>query len=1442
MQPRSSLRLISNPSSNPTSSMNLNPKGRNRRCSKQRIENLNLDDLSPPVVTMADQRTMAQLLQAPTEGYEDVIFVPAIAADNFKLKHGLLTLVQNKQFFRHDKEDPHAHVRYFNKITSTLKFPCSKYFFPPSKTTNLHNEITNFQQRFDESFAEAWDRFKDLLRACPHHGFSELHQLDTFYNALNSKYQDSLNSAAGGIFLDKMPHECLAIIESKSKVRYSHNKPVVSKVSTNASTSSVSPDFAELKDMVKALLLDKKSQNQSPALVKAVEESCVTCGGAHSYRNCPATDGNNYRDNIQEFLSQASALIRLLPIKLRLLQTQGVSKEDFSPYVKANDAVLRNMQTQGQNMQNQLTNITDLITKFVNSNSASTSSSGTLPSITIANPKSDLKAITTQSGVSYDGPQILPPPYSLPKVVENEPYKLPEKLGDPGKFLIPCDFPGMVECLALADLDASINLMPFSVWKRLSLSDLTPMCMTLELADHSISRLVGVAEDVYVKVGSFHFPSDFVVVDFDSDPRVPLILGRSFLKTERALIDVFKGELTLRVGKEAITFNLDQTSRYSANYSDMTAKRIDVIYMACEEYSHDVFGFSDTISSGNPTPYYDPIIFATSPTLTITPRVFSNTPLTHILLRAILGVLHKAYWALKHVNFELKTMGDHQKLQLNELNELRDQSYKNSLIYKEKTKKLHESKIKNRIFNVGDRVLPFNSRLKELEAPMEDQPLPTDALPIALLPGYIDDSNPEEDEEDPEEDPETMITVNQGMSIEEIELVVAQRVANAIEAIAIYEMKTNIALKSMSQTERQKETVAENASNKRKWESNHNGSLSQQKKGHKVASDDLRGVIFVIYLIFAHSRLRIVLNFIKSAKSRANSTQESKPDQEARFFKNKYTMKLNLSKFQSLRIISSQRSKTNSPNANSKTPGTYCVNFLKFVRRTEVAKRSKFKDSTCLGLRMISCLSLKNDMPLQDKFIIDDPNITMEEYIRLEDVKAQRHGQTFNWETATHGKMEYCKEDEDSLTNFETEYPAIVFDDTFDAELSCEPTVSPLNENEIDFIISFVKSDDEDYMNDKVNTPSSPEPTISHSKDLDFFKDFEIEFLAITYNDGLTSKLTKPSASFQHIKEFDLIWHLYHLGIRDTHGSDFAGLTEGMRQTLSDRLRMVYTRDDRHELFTSHAWRRLFEIRAPLVREFILKFLSTCRMSDTEIGLHTDEEMAEDGFGAYWLGSERVIPDKGDLRDYWIEISSNRDFLAPAPSYVTDVDLFYLRSMDRGTTNVSYLLVQCLFRHAEGRNSCARLFMGYSIGCLAAHSGLAWVAPRPERQSNAAAGVPGAAEDASIVNEGAQADPAPTQAPQPPPPSPRTIPQRIARLEEEVQELRQSTVGLREDVDRSIIDQGRFTTWMVSCMTQLVDTSGRTYQAFDNALVGSSQLPYQRRTRHRTSDASTSAP
>ncbi|GJR21881.1 reverse transcriptase domain-containing protein [Tanacetum coccineum] len=184
--------------------------------------------------------------------------------------------------------------------------------------------------------------------------------------------------------------------------------------------------------------------------------------------------------------------------------------------------------------------------------------------------------------------------------------KLPEKLGDPGKFLIPCNFPGMDVCHALADLGASINLMPLSFWKKLSLPELTPTRMTLELADRSITHPKGLAEDVYVKVGKFHFPTDFVVVDFEADPRVPLILGRSFLRTGRALIDVYGEEITLRVDNEAITFNLDQTTRYSST-NDKSVNQIDIIDEVCEEYAPELLGFSNKSSGGNPTPTSEPL-------------------------------------------------------------------------------------------------------------------------------------------------------------------------------------------------------------------------------------------------------------------------------------------------------------------------------------------------------------------------------------------------------------------------------------------------------------------------------------------------------------------------------------------------------------------------------------------------------------------------------------------------------------------------------------------------------------------------------------------------------------------------------------------------------------------------------------------------------------------
>ncbi|GKA35095.1 reverse transcriptase domain-containing protein [Tanacetum coccineum] len=243
---------------------------------------------------MADNfRTMInaisiQMLQAPIEGYEDAIVVPPINANNFELKQPLINLVQSNKFtaLRVDLDkDTYKIILTWDDLVSKL----INQFFPPSKTTYLRNKITNFFQEPNETFNEAWERFKGLLRQCPHHGFSELHQLDTFYNSLNSNDQDALDSAAGGNFLDKMPRDGLAIIESKSKVRYSRSRPNDSRAITNApsSTSSPSDNSFEIQQMA-ALLEDKMNIRMShlekaisekntttPATVKAVEEVCV---------------------------------------------------------------------------------------------------------------------------------------------------------------------------------------------------------------------------------------------------------------------------------------------------------------------------------------------------------------------------------------------------------------------------------------------------------------------------------------------------------------------------------------------------------------------------------------------------------------------------------------------------------------------------------------------------------------------------------------------------------------------------------------------------------------------------------------------------------------------------------------------------------------------------------------------------------------------------------------------------------------------------------------------------------------------------------------------------------------------------------------------------------------------------------------------------------------
>ncbi|GJZ42575.1 reverse transcriptase domain-containing protein [Tanacetum coccineum] len=600
---------------------------------------------------MADNRTMEELHQASTEGYGEAIVILEINADHFEIKTNLLQLVQASPFHGFKRDNPHTHINNFKRITSTLKF-----------------------------------------RGVP----NDVIKLMMFPYSLEGNTR---------IWYDKEPPNSILTWE----------------------------DLYEI-DQRKFV---------APATVKAVEEICVTCGGAHAYYNCPNTDSNQSSvcaatGAYNQVAPPNRASNHMAPPGFAPVQNsqnrlqnqlpnnqvqQGVPNE-FSKYMKSNDQMMRNMQNQinslkgdfkneiQNTMKTQQTvlmnqqnafqnNLQNMLSGFFQ-NQASTL--GTLPSNTIPNPKGEMKAITTRSGVAYEGhsiptnpspkstthiqppvhlilipepdvPKTLPKPnipypsrlndqkfrekasnqmekifqifqdlrfdisfadalllmprfaptiknllmnkdklFELAKIPLNENCsgmllkKLPEKLGDPDKFLIPCDFLGMDVCHALADLGASINLMPLSIWKKLSLPELTPTRMTLELVDRSITRPKGLAEDVFVNVEKFHFPTDFVVVDFEADPRVPLILGRSFLRTGRALIDVYGEEITLRVNDEAVTFNLNQTSRYSSTYDDMSVNRIDIIDIASEEYAQKVLGFSNNSSGGNPTTTIEPII------------------------------------------------------------------------------------------------------------------------------------------------------------------------------------------------------------------------------------------------------------------------------------------------------------------------------------------------------------------------------------------------------------------------------------------------------------------------------------------------------------------------------------------------------------------------------------------------------------------------------------------------------------------------------------------------------------------------------------------------------------------------------------------------------------------------------------------------------------------
>ncbi|GJX13223.1 reverse transcriptase domain-containing protein [Tanacetum coccineum] len=472
-----------------------------------------------------------------------------------------------------------------------------------------------------------------------------------------------------------MPRDCLRIIESKSKVRNSRNKPVFAKVSSSSSTPGISPNVAELKDMVKDLLLEKKNQTQALTPVKAVEEICVTCGG-----------------------------------------------------------------------------------------------SGTLPSNTITNPKVDLKGITTRSGVAIQRPTI-PTTSSPPKVVEREPEVTKDTMLPTNSGKINSS---VWKRSVTIILDQTSRYS--SNYDEMTANRIDVIKMAYEEYSHKFSRFLNdfLLEEVDAFLALEDDPTSPEVDDSYYDPEGDILLLESFLnddpsppptqgnylpeirkelkvceaKTDKSSIDeppkvelkdlpphleyaflegdnklpvIIAKDLSieekaalikvLKSHKRAIAWKLSDikvTHRLSTAYHPQTSGQVEVSNRGLKRILERTVGenrasWSDKLDDALwafRTAYKTPI--------GCTPYKLVYGKACHLPIE----LEHKAYWALKHANFDLETAGDHRKVQLNELNELRDHAYENSLIYKEKTKRTHDSKIKNRVFNVGDQVLLFNSRLK----------------------------------------------------------------------------------------------------------------------------------------------------------------------------------------------------------------------------------------------------------------------------------------------------------------------------------------------------------------------------------------------------------------------------------------------------------------------------------------------------------------------------------------------------------------------------------------------------------------------------------------------------------------------------------------------------------------------------------------------------------
>ncbi|XP_020215415.1 uncharacterized protein LOC109799279 [Cajanus cajan] len=648
------------------------------------------------------RRTLGDYAQQHGPRHFSSIAVPNTSIA-IEMKPAFLTLVSSQQFAGLDHEDPYSHLSNFYELCGTMGIPEGDEeavylrFYPSSKYIKAKLEITTFRQGADEPFFEAWERFKSLLRKCPNHGFEDIAQLNFFVNGIKPEVKMLLDAAAGGTMMSiealtkqmaKIPQQLHAIASSPAQ-----------------SNSSLKCDFCG---------------GDHP--------------NGHCSKNSNEEEGNQgwKNNNNQGYGWKNEAGPSNRPPSQQQQQHQPVYPSMHERTSKLDETLNQFMQVSMNNQKNTEASINNLEVQVGQlAKQLADMSGGPFSANSKTNPKEYCQAITTRSGkvvgsdvgvseknekkenvelreveeecekneeendkneskekerqflrfldiikklqinIPFTEAMEQMPTYARfmkelltkkRKILKEETMELeagcsaiiqkslPQKSRDPGSFTLPVSIGNLSVGKALLDLGANINLMPLSMLKKIGEVEVRPTRMTLQLADRSIKFPHGIVEDMIVKVDKFMFPVDFIVMDMEEDVEVPLILGRPFMKTTRVIIDMDDGKPKDRVQDEEVSFNVFETTNFPKGNKDWF--RIDVLDDVYLETQND-------FKSSSPLEKALPI---------------SNEELDKVIGKAChlpMELEHKAFRALKALNYDLKAVGEKRKLQLHELEEMK---------------------------------------------------------------------------------------------------------------------------------------------------------------------------------------------------------------------------------------------------------------------------------------------------------------------------------------------------------------------------------------------------------------------------------------------------------------------------------------------------------------------------------------------------------------------------------------------------------------------------------------------------------------------------------------------------------------------------------------------------------------------------------------------------